>query len=53
VVLGAKTEAGVTQSKSGLCKNEERNFLFFTAPRPDMGPTQPPIQLVPESLSPE
>jgi hypothetical protein len=29
-----------------------KNFLFFTASRLAMGPTQPPIQWVPETLSP-
>jgi hypothetical protein len=29
-----------------------KNFLFSTSFRPALGPTQPPIQRVPEALSP-
>jgi hypothetical protein len=29
-----------------------RDFLFYTAPRPALGPRQPPIQWVPRALSP-
>jgi hypothetical protein len=27
-------------------------YAFTTAPRPNLGPTQPPIQCLPEALSP-
>jgi hypothetical protein len=28
-----------------------KNFLFYTSSRPDLGPTQPPIQWVPGAAS--
>jgi len=31
--------------------NEGISFLFATTSRPGLGPTQPPIQWVPETLS--
>jgi hypothetical protein len=35
--------------RSGFDSREEQNifFYYFTAPRPALGPTQPPIQWVP------
>jgi hypothetical protein len=37
----------------GLDARGVKNFLFSKSSRPDLGPTQPRIQRVPEDLSPE
>jgi hypothetical protein len=43
---------GYTGSTAGVHIPEElRDFLYFTASRPALGPTQPPIQWVPRALS--
>jgi hypothetical protein len=43
---------GCTTERSEFSPGRVKNFLFSASSRPDLGPTQPPIQWVPGSLSP-
>jgi len=48
---------GITQKKeygihnTGKVRNQGRDTSFSAVCRPDLGPTQPPVQLLPESIS--
>jgi hypothetical protein len=46
-IFGSKREE-IAGGRRKLHDGEGKNFLFFTASRPALGPTQPPIQWVPE-----
>jgi hypothetical protein len=47
------TEYGLNDRGLTPGRGKEGIFLFITASRPTLGPTQPPIQLLPGIFSPE
>jgi hypothetical protein len=52
-VVGIATAYGLDDARGrSLSPGRVRNFLFSTSSRPDLGPIQPLIQLVPAALFP-